>query len=64
MCSVDDTFVYVWIIKGCFWGFFRWKGRRFAFSSLPPLPLGGSFLGDLTSRFLFTWNNDVVWLIV
>jgi len=38
LCSVDDTFVYDLIVKGCFWGFFRRKRRRFAFSRIPPPP--------------------------
>lgn len=34
--SVDDTFVYDWVIKRRFWGLFRREGLGFALSHLPP----------------------------
>ena len=40
------------------------KGLVSPFLVYTPLSIGGGFLGDLTSRFLFTWNNDVVWMLV
>jgi hypothetical protein len=34
---VGYVFVFIWMVEGLFWGFFRLKGAGFGWDGVPPL---------------------------